>query len=89
MKLHLQYVSQVVFIIRAISAGLEVKTRTDKLYLRTSPTTESTNNIMTDNTQNIYPRQLFPSFLQFYNTNLDKLCITEPLNCTNFHEQIF
>lgn len=80
MKLHLQYVSQIVFIIRAISAGLELKTRTDNLFVRTSPTIESTNNRMTDNTQNIYPPRLFPSFLQLYNINLDKLYITEPLN---------
>lgn len=46
-------------IIRAISAGLKVKTRVDKLYVRTSPTIVSTNIIMADHIQNSYPPQLF------------------------------
>lgn len=52
-------------IIRAISAGLEVKTRADKLYLymRTNPTIVSTNAMVTGNTQNVYLPQLFHSFL--------------------------
>lgn len=40
-------------IIRTMSARLEVKTRTHKPYVRISPTIVSTNNILTDNTQNI------------------------------------
>lgn len=56
-------------IIRATGAGLEVKTRADKLYMRTSLTIVSTNSMMAENTQNIYPQLFLVCFFFFYNTN--------------------